>query len=204
MPIRDRAIAWKTKREFIHVQKMTGFFETAGVLTSLGAGTPLLVEALAAAQISGMAVNAAGNEIFHFWPIPRDMDRAHPIRVRYLFIKNSTDADTPGFKTFYKGWAPGEVLSAANSTEDELLTHAAHTCGVVANVLEATVWHKSASNTKISAADIALLFCFECDSLGSASANEIILVGVEIEYTIGATAASREITTEALPSAASF
>ena len=104
MPIRDPAIAWKTKREFIHVQQMTGFFESAGVLTSLGAGTPVLVELLAAAQIAGMKVGAAGNEIFHCWPIPRDMDRNHPFRVRYLFIHNSTDADEPVFKTFYKGW----------------------------------------------------------------------------------------------------
>ena len=204
MPIRDRAIAWKTVREFIHVQRMTGFQEAAGVLTSLGAGTPLLVELLAAAQISGMAINAAGNEIFHCWPIPRDFDRTRPFRVRYLFIHNATDADAPIWKTFYKGWAPGEVLSAANSTEDELLTHAAHTVSTTANVLEATVWHKSASHQKLSATDLMVLFCFECDNLGSASANELMLVGVEIEYTRQATAQSREMTDQAIPALASF
>jgi hypothetical protein len=186
--IKDRNIAWKTKREFIPVHRMSGFLEATNLITSLGAGTPVLAEPVAAAQLAGMAINAAGNEIFHFWPIPRDMNRTVPFRVRYHFIHTSTDADAPIWKTFYKAIARQQALSAANSSEDEVITHAAHTVSTTANAYEVTVWGLSVSNTKLTADDIAVQFCFECDSLGSASANEINLLGVEIEYDIEATA----------------
>lgn len=197
MPIRDRNIAWKTHREFIPVHQMSGFLEAADLITSLGAGTPVLAEPVAAAQLAGMAINAAGNEIFHFWPIPRNMDRAFPLRVRIHFIHTSTDADTPAWKTFYKAIARQEALTAANSTPDEQLDHDAHTVSTTANSFEVTNWKKSVSNTKLTANDIAILFCFECDNLGSASANEINLLGVEIEYVMQATAEQREFTDSA-------
>lgn len=191
--IKDKNIAWKTERVFIPVNQMSGFLESTGTLTSLGAGTPVFGELTAAAQLAQVFINAAGNEIFHFWPIPRDFDRSRPFRVRLHFAHLSTDADAPVWKTFYKAIARQEALSAANSTPDETITHAAHTVSIVASSYEVTVWALSASNTKITADDIALLLAFECDSLGSASANEIGFIGAEIEYTKQATTSIREI-----------
>jgi hypothetical protein len=193
--IRDRNIAWKTKRVFFPVHAMAGLLEdgTSKVLTSLGAGTTVFAEALAAAQISGLALDAA-DEIFHFWPIPWDLDRDHPLRVRLHFIHNSTDADAPVFKTFYKAIARQQALSAANSSADETLTHAAHTCSTTNNSYEVTNWKLSVSNTKITAFDLAILFAFELDALGGATADEIVLLGAEIEYVIKATDAQRKLT----------
>jgi hypothetical protein len=193
--IRDRNIAWKTKRVFLPAHLMSGLLEdgTSKVLTSLGAGTPVLGEVIAAAQLAGMPMDAA-DEVFHFWPIPWDMDRAEPFRVRLHFIHKSTDADAPVFKTFYKAIARQEALTAANSSADETLTHSAHTCSTTNNSYEVTSWKSSASNTKIGSSDIALLFAFELDALGGATADECVLLGAEIEYTVKATDEQRKLT----------
>jgi hypothetical protein len=174
---------------------MSGLLEdgTSKVLTSLGAGTPVLGEVIAAAQLAGMPMDAA-DEVFHFWPIPWDMDRAEPFRVRLHFIHKSTDADAPVFKTFYKAIARQEALTAANSSADETLTHSAHTCSTTNNSYEVTSWKSSASNTKIGSSDIALLFAFELDALGGATADECVLLGAEIEYTVKATDEQRKLT----------
>ena len=194
--IKDRNIAWKAKRVFIPAIQFAGLLEdgTSKVLTSLGAGTPVMQEVLAAAQLAGIAINAAGNEVFHFWPIPRDMDRAMPLRARIHFFHASTDGDNPVWKVFYKGIGKTDTLTAANSTPDETLTLPAHVVSVNANSLEITNWIKSVSETKIAATDIALLLTVECDGLGSASANEITFMGLELEYTLEACAEQRQDT----------
>jgi hypothetical protein len=197
MPVRDRNIAWKTKREFIQARSFSGLQDATGTQTSLGAGTPVMGEAVAASQLSGLVVNAAGNEVFHLWPIPRDMDRKEPFRARYHFIHTSADADAPVFKTHYKAIAKLEAMSAANSTPDEELTHDAHTVATAVNSYEVTDWKKSVSHTKLTSSDIAILFCFEADALGGASASEINILGVELEYVVEATAQQREFTANA-------
>jgi hypothetical protein len=167
------------------------------VPTSLGAGTRVFGEPVAAAQLAGLVVNAAGNEVFHYWPIPRDLDRKEPFRVRYHFIHTATDADAPVFKTHYKAISRQEALTAANSTSDEELTHDAHTVSTTANTYEVSTWKKSASHTKLAATDIGILFTFEADNLGGASASEINIFGVELEYVVEATGAQREGTANA-------
>jgi hypothetical protein len=188
--IKDHNIAWKTKRVFFPARQMAGVWDdgTTGIPASLGVGAALFAEILADTELAGMQIGAAGDEVYHFWPLPWDFDRDRPFRVRFWFIATQTDADAPIFKCIYKAIAKQAALTDAAATPDETITLGAHTVSTVANSLEVTDWKKSVSNTKITASDLALLLDFECDDLGGGSADEMLLLGAEIEYVIKATA----------------
>lgn len=185
MSIKDKNIPWKLKREYIPVHMMAGLLEATNLLTSLGAGTTVFKEAVAAAQISGLQLTTA-DEIFHYWPLPWDLDRGSPLRFRLHFIHSAGDADSPVFKVFYKGIGKQIAVDAANSSEDEVLS-ITHLCVATADALEITNWKRSDSHHKIVTADRALLIAVELDALGGASADEIALMGLEIEWKVQAT-----------------
>lgn len=187
--IKDNNIAWKTKRDFVRCRVMAGVLDDAvsGIPAALGAGGALFAESVAAAEIGGALIGAAGDEIYDIWPIPWDMDRDKPLRFRYLFSHSEAAADEPVFKTHYKFIGKGVAITDAGSSPDELVTHTAHVNAAVADAIELTAWAKSASHTKIADTDIAMLVCHEVDSLGSASGDELTVYGVEIEYTVKAT-----------------
>jgi hypothetical protein len=185
MAIRDNKISWKLKREWIPVHMMSGFLESAGVQTSLGAGGTVFKEALAAAQISGIQMTTA-DEIFHYWPLPWDLDKDSPLWFRLHFAHDAADLDTPVFKVFVKGIGEAALLTAANATPDETLS-ISHAVAANAGGLEITDWAKSASQGYISSTDRALLLAVELDALGGAGADEITLLGMEICWKVQAT-----------------
>lgn len=187
--IKDKSVASRLKRIFIPARVMAGVLDdgTSGVPASLGAGGAIFAEILAASELAGMQIGAAGDEVYHSMMLPWDLDPDHPLRFRVVFVHTSTDADTPVWKLSYKFIGKQAAISDAADSPDELLTFAAHTCSTTANTLEVTLWKKSASNTKIASTDVAVLLALECDNLGSASADEILLVGLEMQYTIGRT-----------------
>ena len=199
--IKDHNIAWNVKREFITVQEMTGWLEATNLMTSLGTGAALLQEPVAAAQLAGMAIGAAGDEIFHLWKIPSDLDRDKPIQMRIWFSHASTDTDNPDWLISMKGLADGDALSAATSSADATFTFPALAVAAVANALEKTAWKATSATSKLSATDIFAMLAIECNGLGSASADEITLLGIEIAYTIKATGDSqkRDLTDVTLP-----
>lgn len=180
--IKDRNIEWNVKRVFIPPHMMSGF--AADQVTGLGAGAPIYQEILAAAQISGLAIGAAGDEIFTHWKLPWDLDRNLPMAARIYFTHASTGAtDNPDWKMFLKGWKADEALSAANSSADETLTFPALAVSAANPSLELTAWQKTGANP-FDADDLFALICTECNGLGSASADEITLLGIELAYTI--------------------
>jgi hypothetical protein len=179
--IKDRNIEWNVKRVFIPPQAMSGF--AADQVTGLGAGAPIYQEIDAGSQISGLQIGAAGDEIFTHWKLPWDLDRTAPIAARILFAHASTDADDPDWKVFMKGWKAGAALSAANSSADETLTFPALAVAGVALALCVTAWQKTGASP-FDADDLFALLCIEANGLGSASANEITLLGLELAYTI--------------------
>ena len=187
MPINDDNIGWNRKRIFISAKDMLGLLEdtSSKYLTSLGAGTPVFGEIISAAQLAAMLMNAAGNEIHHIMPIPWDMDTTQPMRFRVWFTHASTDADAPIWKVHYRYYAKLEAIGTA-MTADESVTFTAHTVSTTSGVLEVTAWAESASETYVREGDFAIGLALECDSLGSATANEIGLFGLEIQYTVAA------------------
>lgn len=180
--IRDYNIAWRTKRTFIPAADFLGI--SVDRLASLGAGAAVFQEMVAAAELSGLAIAADGDEIYTFLPIPWDLDRNEPIRFRIWFHHTSTDADTPIWKVFYQFFAKQAALGDAIANTEETITFGAHTCSTTANTLEVTAWKESASQNYIAAADFGMAIAVECDTM-SGSANEISLIGLELEYTLG-------------------
>jgi hypothetical protein len=159
--------------------------EATNLETSLGAGTAVFGEIISAAQLSALLMNAAGNEVHHILPIPWDMDTTQPMRFRVWFTHASTDADAPIWKVHYRFYAKQEAIGTA-MTADESVTFTAHTVSTTSGVLEVTAWAESASETYIREGDFGLGLAVECDSLGSATANEIGFFGLEIQYTVAA------------------
>ena len=180
--IKDRNIAWNTRKKFFACQDMAGVLAGA----SLGGGAPDMAEVLAAADITGLLCAAAGDEVDHLFPLPWDFDRNSPVRFRVWFTHGSTDADDPDFVVCYKSVAKQDAVSKASSTPDEAVAIPAHTCSTTDDSLEITDWVTSVSDTKIASADLALQLTLECNGLGSAGATEIHMLGVEMEYAVGA------------------
>ena len=195
--IQDNAIAWNRKRKFIPCSDMTGF--GADQITSLGNGTPLFQEALAASELGGLAIASAGDEIYHFWPLPWDFDRFQPIRFRLWFTHSTTDTDNPDWRIDYKALAKQAAISDARDSGDEIITFAAAAVSAVADGLEILSWQESSSDLYITSAGVALQIAIECNGLGGAGGNEITLMGLEMEYTVRATgnSATRDITRNA-------
>lgn len=185
--ITDKRIGWNRRRVFFPCRQMAGVLDdgTSGVPASLGAGAPDFTEILAASELSGMRVDDE-DEVYHFFPIPWDMDIKDPIRFRVWFFHTSTDEDTPAFQVDYKGMGKQAAITDAKSSPDESVTISAHTCSSTANSLEVTAWSESDSHLYIVSTDFAIILALEVTDLGSASANEIIIMGLEIDYTVAA------------------
>lgn len=200
--IKDKNIAWNRRRKFFPCRQMAGVLDdgTSGVPASLGAGAPDFVEIAAALELSGMRVDDE-DEVYHFFPIPWDMDIGDPIRFRVWFAHTATDADTPAFQVDYKGVAKQAAITDAKSTPDESVAIAAHTCSTTDNSLEITAWAESDSHLYLASTDFAIILALEVTDLGSASANEIVILGLEIDYSVGAAPGSfRRVTRDAVAS----
>lgn len=183
--IRDKNIAWKTKRVYLPCFNMGGVLADA----AQGAGAPVFAaHSVAASELVIMQVAAAGDEVYTFWPFPQDFDADYPLRFRIWFSHSSTTADTPDWVLSYKALGDGDAITDAKDSADEDVAFAAAAVSTTANALEVLDWEKSVSNTKIDSTDHALMMALECNGLGGASANEIEVFGIEVEYTIQATA----------------
>jgi hypothetical protein len=181
MALQDDNIAWNRRRMFIAPQDMTGVVADA----SLGNGVPVLAEISAAFEIVGLQIDADADEVYHFLPIPWDMDIKEPLRFRVWFDHASADADVPVFAVAYKGVGKQASLTDAKSTPDETVTFDAHTCSTTNPSTEITEWAESVSDTKIVSTDFGILLALTCDTMYG-SAGEIKVLGLEIDYVVGA------------------
>jgi len=195
--IRNKNIASRCKRLWIPVNTMAG--HSVDRASSLANGVPIYQAAVAAAEVSGLAMAAAGDEIAHFMPIPWDIDRNEPMRYRIWFCHASTDADTPDWLISITYMGKQVLIPAADASADESLAFPATAVAAVADALEVTRWVESASHTKMAETDFAMMMLIECNGLGSASANEIELLGIEIEYTLGGLSEGNRLVTSEAP-----
>lgn len=196
--IKDKAIAWNVKRQWIGAEAFSG--RSVDRLSMLGAGAAVFQEVVAAAELAGLAIGAAGDEAYHLWKLPWDLDRDMPIQARIHFAHAATDADTPDWVIEMKGLAEGEAPSDAGDSPDETLTFAAAAVSTTANALETTVWEETGASP-FDDDDLFAQIMVECNGLGSASADEITFLGIELAYTIKATGESekRDLTDVDLP-----
>lgn len=196
MPVRDKNMAGRLKRIFIDAQQMSGI--SVNRLASLGAGAPVFQDLLAASELSGLALAAAGDEIYHFMPIPWDLDRDFPMRFRIWFIHTATDADTPDWVIEIKYLGKQDAISDAGDSPDDTLTFAATAVSTTAESLEVTSF-QACDEANLARTDFAMQIMTECNGLGSASANEMSLLGIELEYTRGGNSEGGRLDTDTAP-----
>ena len=185
MAINDDNIGWNRVRRYIPFRSMAGILEdaTSGIPASLGTGTPLFTEVPnGAAELAGLSVAADADEVYEFLPILSDMDLTNPVRFRLWFIHGSTDADTPIFSLAIKGIGKQAAITDAKSSPDLTVTFDTHTCSTTDNSLEITNWNEAdLLANSIVLTDFALLMALTCSTM-AASADEIVLLGLEIDY----------------------
>ena len=196
MPIRDKAIGWKRRRIFLHpIDFASQWLEdgTSKVMTGQGAGTPVFAAlGVAASELTGIAIGAAGDEVYAFLPIPWDLDPDYPVWARIWFTHDSTDADTPDWRVDFKLIKKQIAISDAKSSPDLTLTFAAKAVSTTSGALEVLQWEKG--SLTFDEDDLAMMIAVECNGLGNASANEIKFMGLELAYTVRATVDVRETT----------
>ena len=83
----DGEFRWRMKRKYISAQDFQTYVTGAGI----GAGAPVFAE-IAASAITAVDVNAAGDELGHFMPVPYDLDVKKHIYFRILWGLGGTVA----------------------------------------------------------------------------------------------------------------
>lgn len=198
--LRDRNIAWDygkiwiPAKEFLSVSNIALDGNAANAYVTQGSaatdGAPVFGDlGTTATECMGVSIGAAGDEVATYIPIPWDLDLDRPIEYRVWFTHQATDADTPIWKIHM---LPRESASEAllpvldNIASGGTVTCAAVTVSTTADVVEKTAWSPSTASW-FATDDDFLGISVEADDLGSASADEMILIGLEMRYTIKAT-----------------
>lgn len=187
MPIVDRAIGWKTCRQWIPIREFAGLDNNGTADISLSQGTPTLEPASGTLEVAAVPMTTA-DEVHHVMPIPWNLNRDKKVLGRVFFIHASTDAgDKPVFKVGHKfyGKQAQTVEAKGGADSDVSITHP----GTVAtdDSLEVTNWTDLEWDDNIAATDIMVAITLELDALGSAGADECEVLGVELMWEIEAT-----------------
>lgn len=185
MPIVDHQMGWKAGRFFLPAKLFNLVFTTDSIVGQ-SAGNPAEAVQAGAGELAIVQIGAAGDELSAFVPIPWDLDRDAPVLARVWFVHRSTDADAPVWILKSKFHAKQVAVVDMDTSEDVATTFTAHTCAAVAESLEVTDWTDLSWDSYITATDIAVGLLLECDNLGSASANEIEFIGLELGYQVKA------------------
>lgn len=182
----DRHMKWKLKRWWIPEAEFN-LIGTAGADTGQSNGGPIRAVAGGGSELPVIQQGAAGDEQVVLKPIPWDMDRDKKVLGRIWFIHASTDADTPDWVVKSKFLESQATVVDTDTSEDVASTFAAKTCSTTDESLERTNWVDLDWDDYMTNDDIAVQILVECNGLGSASANEIELLGLELMYEIKAT-----------------
>lgn len=185
----DVALKSKLKYQYFPILQMAGVISQGAALdTTLGVGTTASLQSelsVAGSELTGFAVQAVNAEVYfmldrygHLW----DCDFSRPIHVQFDWEHGSADADTPSFTIDFKGVTAAEAISDAKSTPDLTLTYASVPVLAVAGAIVQSGW-KSTGVQSAWASDKKILGAITCTNLGSASANEIKLLGLMLRYT---------------------
>ena len=84
-----------------------------------------------------------------------------------------------------------DALTEFIAGKDAAVSFASHTCSTTAASLEVTVWTDLEWDTYLTTTDMLAAISVELNALGSASADECKLLGLELAYEIEATQGHR-------------
>lgn len=184
--IRDFNIEWLVRREFILAQKFQTFVTGAGV----AAGDPVFTE-IGTSGITGISVAAAGDAISTIWSPGHALDIRKKMRFRVIWSQTSTTVtDTVDFIVTYTPLILETTAIIAPATALSTAVTLADASSGVANVIQGTEW---GTLDRATLADTVwgLALSVEADAIGTFSADEVKILGLEIEYTPRVTAGTR-------------
>lgn len=188
----DDGMPWKTRswyigwREFKSIGNIALDGNAANIWITQGsgttAGTPLVGEIGATStDVAGIEIAAAGDLISTYTPFPSDMDMDDPqLYFRVHFVHEGAAADTPDWKVHYLYRAAQEAFLEPVAGATAVTSILDHTCSTTADTLEITAWGVAA--TQPASTDDGMIVAVEADDLGSASAGEIFILGLECRY----------------------
>ena len=180
MGMRDRSIGWKEGRRYIPIKMFQGLDNNGTADLTLSQGTPT-VEPITTSEVVGLPMTTA-DEIAHIMDIPRGLNREEKVYGRIYFQHAAAGADTPVFKWTSKFFKKQEAMNEFIANADKSTTFAAHTCSTNNPSLEVTNWTDLSWESYIEKTDIMYAMSVELDNLGSASADECKILGVELAW----------------------
>ena len=172
----DSAMQLRYGHKMLYPQ-MGGLDATGG----LGAGAPLMGEVGTTGQ-AGLLMGAAGDVMY--WTVLLEdllIKKDRDIHARVHFAAPNVDTGIDWIATIL-GIKAGDGITDAVSSPDGTIAFAA-AASIASDGWIATEYGSFKVPDKFDD-DIALLISVECDSLGTASANEILLLGLELKFTL--------------------
>jgi hypothetical protein len=120
------------------------------------------------------------------------------MRFRIWFAHSTTDTDNPDWLITITYLGKQILLPAADAAADDTLTFPALAVAATADAIE-VIPFQSCDPANIAASDFAMMILTECNGLGTAGANEITLLGIELEYVRGGQSEGTRIDTRTAP-----
>ena len=157
-----------------------------GASGSLGAGTPV-IEEISTFALGGGAMDAADE--FHWLLMVKgsEINFTRDIQARVLMTSDDATADSGiVFKAAIKGHALGVAPTDSNATPDGAITFDAITVSATAFLTTATEWRGfglTPAQLALLALDEFLGVVCELDSIGTADADDVRLIAMQLRYT---------------------
>ena len=175
----DRIVKWKAPRHFWNAARADDILGTAGADTGQNAGGPVVAVAGDGSGLAVVQIGAQNDEVSFFRPIPHWWDRSSKVLARVWFFHSSTGSDNPVFTVKTKFHAKQAAVADFDTADDASVVFTAHAVSTTAGSLEVTDWYDLEWDQHIVDTDIAVGLILACTDLGSASANEIELYGIQ-------------------------
>ena len=181
--VRDAAMAYKRAALFLPAAIGRGAFTTTDTIFTVAGGAAVVTAMQADSELHGLAMAASGDEMYWFVDPKTDMwmfDFTRDLHAQVVYTHTAAAADAGiDWIVSVKGVAEGEALSDAGATPDGTVSLAADTATAVADSLEVTSEGAMVTADELTDDDLLMFKC-ECDDIGAAAADEILLIGLRI------------------------
>lgn len=180
----DANMRWKIKKMFISWRDFLGYDNDGAADTSLSQGTPTAEPSSGPSELETVPMTTA-DELHTLIKIPWDLCKSHKVAGRVLFIHASTDAsDAPVFKLGTKFLGKQAAVPELQGGADVTVTITHDGTVATDDSLEIAPWTDLQWDQYIDDDDVLAGLALELDALGSATADECELLGIELAYVV--------------------
>lgn len=182
----DPQIGWKTKKLYLPSEQFNSVSPVDGVSLVVGGQ----FAQVAATNLGGVEQDAADG-IAHFMRIPWDLDVTQEVHARVHFLSDSVGTDTVDLDMTYKFFAIGAALAVASG--DGTVAWDQITMTSTQYLLTATDWLPMGWTTNYASGDYFIGLQI-LTTAWAGTADELFLMGLELEYTVDAATDQRKTT----------